>query len=62
MVDEEVRRIVEGAHAEVEQLLRDNRDRLDALVQALLREETLDEPEAYAAAGIERTHEPVGVG
>src|SRR3712207_1785300 len=54
VVDEEVRRLVEDAHAEVARLLSDNRSRLDALVAALLERETLDEDEAYAAAGASR--------
>jgi cell division protease FtsH len=54
LVDEEVRRIVEEAHTEVLALLTDNRERLDALVEALLRAETLDEEAAYAAAGVTR--------
>ena len=33
----------------------ENRSRLDSLVQALLEHETLDEDDAYAAAGVERT-------
>ena len=53
-VDEEVERIVEAAQAEVTELLSQQRDRLDALAQALLASETLDETEAYAAAGVER--------
>ena len=52
LVDEEVRRIVESAHAEVSSLLRDHRSNLDALVAALLEHETLDEADAYAAAGL----------
>jgi cell division protease FtsH len=52
LVDEEVRRIVEAAHAEVSSLLRDHRSNLDALVAALLEHETLDEADAYAAAGL----------
>jgi cell division protease FtsH len=55
MVDEEVRRIVETAHAEVTQLLRANRENLDSLVSALLEHETLDEADAYAAAGLTRS-------
>jgi cell division protease FtsH len=54
LVDREVRRIVETAHEEVTALLSEHRDKLDALAQALLRSETLDEDEAYAAAGVER--------
>jgi cell division protease FtsH len=52
LVDEEVRRIVEEAHEEVLELLRTNRDRLDVLAESLLEHETLDEDDAYAAAGV----------
>jgi cell division protease FtsH len=52
LVDDEVRRIVEEAHKEVVVLLRENRDKLDSLAQALLEHETLDEDDAYAAAGV----------
>ena len=55
LVDEEVRRIVEDSHREVVELLQQNRNRLDSLVHALLEHETLDEDDAYAAAGVERT-------
>jgi cell division protease FtsH len=54
LVDSEVRRIVDGCHQDVTSLLEDNRDKLDSLVRALLEHETLDEADAYAAAGIER--------
>jgi cell division protease FtsH len=54
LVDQEVRRIVEEAHRGVVTLLRENRPRLDALVAALLEHETLDEEDAYAAAGVKR--------
>jgi cell division protease FtsH len=53
LVDEEVRRIVDTAEQEVIDLLKRERDRLDALAQALLERETLDQPEAYEVAGIE---------
>jgi cell division protease FtsH len=52
LVDHEIRRIVSEAHDEVATLLTDNRGNLDALAEALLEHETLDEDEAYAAAGI----------
>ena len=54
LVDEEIRRIVDDAHEQVVALLRQNRDKLDSLAQALLEQETLDEDEAYAAAGVTR--------
>jgi cell division protease FtsH len=54
LLDEEVRRIVAEAHGEVFALLTENRARLDALATALLEHETLDEDDAYAAAGVAR--------
>jgi cell division protease FtsH len=54
----EVRRIVAEAHEQVVTLLRENRGRVDALAQALLEHETLDEDDAYAAAGVERPQAP----
>jgi cell division protease FtsH len=54
LLDDEVRRIVAEAHAEVVTLLTENRARLDALASALLDHETLDEDDAYAAAGVTR--------
>ncbi|HXR11484.1 MAG TPA: ATP-dependent zinc metalloprotease FtsH, partial [Gaiellaceae bacterium] len=44
MIDEEVRKLVAQAREEVLTLLRDNRDKLDALAEALLEHETLDQP------------------
>jgi cell division protease FtsH len=52
LVDEEVRRLVEGAHEEVTRLLSDHRDQLESLTQALLKAETLDGVDAYEAAGL----------
>ena len=53
-----MRRIIEEAHTEVRNLLERERDKLDALAEALLRDETLDEADAYAAAGIDRAAAP----
>ena len=55
LLDDEVRRIVGEAHDEVITVLTENRARLDALVNALLEHETLDEEDAYAAAGVTRS-------
>jgi cell division protease FtsH len=52
LLDDEVRRIVAEAHEEVVGLLHENRGRLDSLANALLEHETLDQDEAYDAAGI----------
>jgi cell division protease FtsH len=53
-VDDEVRRVTDECYAEARRLLRENRGKLDAIVAALLEQESLDEPEIYAAAGIAR--------
>jgi cell division protease FtsH len=54
-VDEEVRRITDECYAEARRLLRDNRVKLDAIVDRLLARESLDEREIYEAAGIVRS-------
>jgi cell division protease FtsH len=54
LIDAEVRRIVDEEYDAVEHLIGDNRERLDAIADALLEKETLDEADAYAAAGIDR--------
>ena len=46
-------RIVEQCHKEVLALLAENRAKLDSLAAALMEHETLDEDDAYAAAGVE---------
>ncbi|TCC44996.1 ATP-dependent metallopeptidase FtsH/Yme1/Tma family protein [Kribbella capetownensis] len=51
-VDDEVRRLIDECYQEARRLLRDNRDRLEGIAEQLLRHETLDEADAYAAAGI----------
>ena len=53
VIDSEVRRIVDEAYGEVVKLLTDHRAQLDGLAHALLEHETLDEDDAYAAAGVE---------
>jgi cell division protease FtsH len=52
LIDVEVHRLVEDAHEAVTQLLGEHRDQLESLAQALLKAETLDAREAYAAAGV----------
>jgi cell division protease FtsH len=52
LIDEEVRRLVEELYDEVLALLRDNREKLDRLAEALLEQETLDQADAYKAAGM----------
>jgi cell division protease FtsH len=52
LVDEEVRRTVEAAYDDVLGLLAAERSRLDALADALLERETLDQIDAYRIAGL----------
>ena len=52
IIDEEVRRLIEDCHEEAVRILRSHRTQLDALSAQLLKLETLDEEDAYAAAGI----------
>ena len=53
LVDAEVRRIVDECYSQALERLQDNRHRLDSLAQALLEHETLDEEDAYRAAGFD---------
>jgi cell division protease FtsH len=52
LVDQEVQRMIEDAHAHVTRLLTEHRPQLDGLAHALLSAETLDAADAYAAAGV----------
>jgi cell division protease FtsH len=54
LIDTEVRRIVDDCYESAVETLKNHRTQLDALAQALLDKETLDEVEAYEVAGIER--------
>ncbi|MGX6600813.1 ATP-dependent zinc metalloprotease FtsH [Micromonosporaceae bacterium Da 78-11] len=61
LVDAEVRKIVDECYAEALHLLRSHRDQLDQLAHKLFEAETLDEDDAYAAAGIDRENAPGAV-
>ena len=50
-----MRRIVGDAHEATVAALREHRSNLDSLAEALLEHETLDQDDAYAAAGVERS-------
>jgi cell division protease FtsH len=58
LVDREVRRIVDECYDEAVATLVANRSRLDRLAHTLLRTETLNEDDAYAAAGVDREQAP----
>jgi cell division protease FtsH len=61
LVDREVRKIVDDCYVEALATLRAHRDRLEALARRLIERETLDEADAYAAAGIEPAAAPAAV-
>jgi cell division protease FtsH len=52
LLDEEVRHTVEAAYEDVVALLAAERPRLDALVEALLERETLDQIDAHRVVGL----------
>ncbi|NNN33026.1 ATP-dependent zinc metalloprotease FtsH [Streptomyces sp. S3(2020)] len=54
VIEHEMRRIVDGCYEEACRKLRDHRGQLDALAQALLDNETLEEADVYRIAGITR--------
>jgi cell division protease FtsH len=59
LIESEARRIVEECYARALEGLSANRGRLDRLAAALLEHETLDEPEVYRLAGIDRDATPM---
>src|SRR5918996_155395 len=59
LVDAEVRRIVDECYQQALEQLRENRERLDTLADALVEHETLDEADIYRIAGIARRREPL---
>jgi cell division protease FtsH len=52
LIDDEVQRIINECHDEARELLNRNRQALDALVDALLKRETLDEREILEVTGL----------
>ncbi|MCQ4046089.1 ATP-dependent zinc metalloprotease FtsH [Streptantibioticus rubrisoli] len=59
-VDAEMRRIVDECYEQACRLLTEHRPQLDALAEALLERETLEEDEAYRTAGIPRAERAEG--
>jgi cell division protease FtsH len=62
VVDDVARRIVDECYAQAVATLRERREQLDHLAHALLDRDTLDEHEAYAAAGVRRPAPNAGSG
>jgi cell division protease FtsH len=52
LIDDEIRRIAEESLADAERLLTEHRSQLDALAKALLKSDSLDEPEILQVTGI----------
>src|SRR5215469_6090389 len=52
LIDAEIKRIVEECFTEADRLLEQNRERLDALAAALLKEESLDEQDILRVTGL----------
>jgi len=52
LIDAEIRRIVEECHRDADRLLAAHRDKLDALAQALLKAESLNEKEIREVTGL----------
>jgi cell division protease FtsH len=52
LIDAQVRHLIETAHKHVTELIDRHRDQLETLARTLLKHETLDEADAYAAAGL----------
>ena len=58
ILDDEVPRLTDECHSRALGTLREHRGQLESLARTLLERETLDEPDAYAAASI--PHAPTG--
>ena len=60
VVDEQVRELIDSAHSDVTELIARHRDQLEMLARTLLKDETLDEADAYAAAGLASQSQEAG--
>jgi cell division protease FtsH len=52
VIDEQVHQLIDTAHGDVTELIVRHRDQLETLARTLLTHETLDEADAYTAAGL----------
>jgi cell division protease FtsH len=52
LIDEEIRRIADECQADAEKLLGEHREQLDALAHALLKNDSLDEPQILEVTGV----------
>jgi cell division protease FtsH len=61
LIDSEVRRVLDESYAGAMRLLRERRSELDALANALLEQETLDEQEILRVTGLRRERTPSAI-
>ncbi len=52
LIDAQVRELIDTAHQHVSEVIGQHREQLESLAGTLLKQETLDEADAYAAAGL----------
>lgn len=62
LIDEEIRRIIDESYATAKQLLVDNRDKLDAMAEALMKYETIDADQIDDIMSGREPREPRGWG
>lgn len=62
LIDEEIRRIIDESYATAKQLLIDNRDKLDAMAEALMKYETIDADQIDDIMSGREPREPRGWG
>ena len=60
-IDDEVLRIIKECHVEARRLLHDHRQALNALAEALLQNETLNEQEIIEVTGLKPAKKPVSI-
>jgi cell division protease FtsH len=60
VIDEQVRKLIDTAHVAVTELIAEHRDQLETLARTLMKSETLDKADAYAAAGMPIEDEETG--
>lgn len=58
LIDEEVKRVMDEAYRDTQQILNENKDKLESIARALIKYETLDASEVHALIRGETLHRP----
>ena len=58
IIDEEVRRLIDGCYQKARQILIENKDKMEAIAQVLLEKEVLDADTVRRLAGLSSNHAP----